>query len=60
MGGSDSKREEACLRSRPDVVIATPGRLLDHALNSRSIDLNDVRYLVMDEADKLLEMGFKE
>ncbi len=60
IGGSDSKRQEAVLRGRPDIVIATPGRLLDHATNSRSIDLNDVRYLVLDEADKLLEMGFKE
>ena len=48
------------LRARPDIVIATTGRLLDHAVNSRAIDLSGIRYLVLDEADKLLEMDFKD
>jgi len=42
---------------RADIVVGTPGRVLDH-INRRSIDLSRVRFFVLDEADKMLEMGF--
>jgi ATP-dependent RNA helicase DeaD len=42
-----------------DVVVGTPGRILDH-INRRSLDLSKVRFFVLDEADKMLEMGFIE
>ena len=51
------KRE---LESQPDLVIATIGRLLDHVQNTKGFTLENVSILVLDEADKLLEMGFKD
>ncbi|KAI8917650.1 P-loop containing nucleoside triphosphate hydrolase protein [Powellomyces hirtus] len=58
VGGLSSKTQEAELRKRPDVVIATPGRLIDHIHNSRSFNLDSVEILIMDEADRMLEDGF--
>ena len=55
-----TNEQAAELRSRPDVVVATPGRLLDHVTNSQGVDLDDLEFLVLDEADRLLELGFQE
>ncbi len=44
------------LRTRPDVVVATPGRLLDHITNSAGVDFDDVEFLILDEADRLLDL----
>jgi len=52
------KVQEVELRSRPEVVIATPGRIVDLLRNSRSVDCDDLEVLVLDEADRLLDMGF--
>eukprot|EP00741_Cyanophora_paradoxa_P004313 tig00000792_g4187.t1 len=60
VGGLSNKVQEANLRARPDIVVATPGRMIDHLRNARSVDLDDVEILVLDEADRLLEMGFTE
>ncbi|KRX13773.1 putative ATP-dependent RNA helicase DDX27 [Trichinella nelsoni] len=51
-GGMDLKSQEAALRLNPDVVIATPGRLIDHLHNSPGFNLNGVEILVLDEADR--------
>ena len=55
-GKKDVKFQEAVLRNRPDVVICTPGRILDHLRNSHSVTLDDLDVLVLDEVDKLLDM----
>lgn len=44
----------------PDVIVATTGRLIDHIHNTKGFTLEDVEFLVLDEADRLIEMGFKE
>lgn len=60
VGGIPMSTQVNTLRSRPDVVIATPGRMIDHLRNTQSVDLDDVEILVLDEADRLLELGFSE
>ena len=57
IGAVPLQKQEAELRRYPDIIIATPGRLIDLLKNSQSIDLNDLEILVFDEADKLLELG---
>lgn len=59
LGGLSSKAQEAALRSMPDIVVATPGRMIDHLRNSMSVDLDDLAVLILDEADRLLELGFE-
>lgn len=51
-GGLDLKSQEAALRMGPDIVVATPGRLIDHLHNSPNFNLNSVEILVLDEADR--------
>ncbi|MDA8242512.1 MAG: DEAD/DEAH box helicase [Elusimicrobia bacterium] len=57
IGGESMNRQTEALRRRPRIVIATPGRLIDH-LGQRTADLSEVRVLVLDEADRMLDMGF--
>lgn len=58
-GGHSAEDEANSLRAATDIVVATPGRLLDHARRD-NIDLAPVRILVLDEFDKCLELGFEE
>lgn len=60
IGGLSLKAQEAALKGRPDVVIATPGRLIDHLRNSPSFGLDALDILVLDEADRMLEDGFAD
>ena len=55
VGGLSSKLQEADLRTRPDIVVATPGRLIDLLRNAPSVGLDELEILVLDEADRLLE-----
>lgn len=56
-GGVGYGRQHAALKNGVDVLVATPGRLLDH-LGQGTCKLNTVQYLVLDEADRMLDMGF--
>jgi ATP-dependent RNA helicase RhlE len=56
-GGMDMKGQTAVLKSGVEIVIATPGRLLDH-IEQKNVSLAQVQMLVMDEADRMLDMGF--
>ncbi|MBE0451558.1 MAG: DEAD/DEAH box helicase [Clostridia bacterium] len=47
------------LKQNPHVIVATPGRMMDHILN-KNVKLQDIKYLVIDEADEMFLMGFKE
>ncbi len=58
VGGVAYGPQIGALRRRPPIVIATPGRLVDH-LERRTMALSDVRIFVLDEADRMLDMGFK-
>jgi ATP-dependent RNA helicase RhlE len=57
VGGSDMQAQIRGLRQRPDIIVATPGRLLDHMWNG-TINLAPIKILVLDEADRMLDMGF--
>ncbi|XP_072259874.1 probable ATP-dependent RNA helicase DDX27 [Pyxicephalus adspersus] len=60
VGGLDVKTQEAALRAGPDILIATPGRLIDHLHNCPSFSLNAIEVLILDEADRMLDEYFEE
>ncbi len=57
-GGQNIQKQLFCLRKKPQIVVGTPGRLLDH-IERRTLKLNDVKYFVLDECDVMLDMGFR-
>ncbi|XP_055383326.1 probable ATP-dependent RNA helicase DDX27 [Condylostylus longicornis] len=60
IGGLDVKAQENVLRQNPDIVIATPGRLIDHIKNTPSFSLDSIEVLILDEADRMLDEYFAE
>ncbi|WP_157101612.1 DEAD/DEAH box helicase [Planococcus plakortidis] len=58
-GGQEIGRQIRALKNRPQIIVGTPGRLLDH-INRRTLKLENVNTLVLDEADEMLNMGFIE
>jgi ATP-dependent RNA helicase DeaD len=58
-GGQAIQQQLRALRRGVDVIVATPGRALDH-IRRRSIELSDVQFVVLDEADEMLDMGFAD
>lgn len=60
VGGFSLREQENVLRTRPDILIATPGRFIDHMRNSPSFTVDTLEILVLDEADRMLEDGFAD
>lgn len=58
VGGMDMVSQAIALGKKPHIVVATPGRLLDHLENTKGFSLRGLKYLVMDEADRLLDLDF--
>lgn len=59
-GGEKRKAEKARLRKGVNILIGTPGRICDHLLHTESFKLDQVKYLVLDEADRLYECGYEK
>uniref|UniRef100_A0A8C5Q4U6 RNA helicase n=1 Tax=Leptobrachium leishanense TaxID=445787 RepID=A0A8C5Q4U6_9ANUR len=59
VGGIDMMSQALTLAKKPHVIIATPGRLIDHLENTKGFNLKALKYLVMDEADRILNMDFE-
>eukprot|EP00271_Cylindrocystis_brebissonii_P013125 TRINITY_DN32722_c0_g1_i1.p1 TRINITY_DN32722_c0_g1~~TRINITY_DN32722_c0_g1_i1.p1 ORF type:complete len:469 (+),score=99.49 TRINITY_DN32722_c0_g1_i1:569-1975(+) len=59
VGGIDMMAQAIALAKRPHVVVGTPGRLVDHLSNTKGFSLRTLKYLVLDEADRLLNMDFE-
>ncbi|XP_076808088.1 ATP-dependent DNA helicase DDX31-like [Clavelina lepadiformis] len=60
IGGQKRKTEKACLRKGCNIVVSTPGRFVDHIENTACMCLKNIRWVVFDEADRLLDMGFRK
>ncbi|CEI98855.1 Putative ATP-dependent rRNA helicase rrp3 [Rhizopus microsporus] len=58
VGGMDMMSQSIALSKRPHIIVATPGRLQDHLENTKGFNLKHLKYLVMDEADRLLDLDF--
>lgn len=58
VGGMDMVAQSIALSKKPHIVVATPGRLLDHLETTKGFSLRTLKYLVMDEADRLLDLDF--
>jgi ATP-dependent RNA helicase DDX47/RRP3 len=60
VGGVDIATQSIALARNPHVVVATPGRLVDHLTHTKGFNLRKVRYLIMDEADRMLSLDFEQ
>ncbi|KAK7527122.1 ATP-dependent RNA helicase DBP7 [Phyllosticta citriasiana] len=59
IGGEKKKSEKARVRKGLNILVATPGRLVDHLEHTEALDVSNVRWLVLDEGDRLMELGFE-
>ncbi|KIV93789.1 hypothetical protein PV10_04977 [Exophiala mesophila] len=60
IGGEKKKSEKARLRKGLNILVATPGRLVDHLEHTKALSVGTVRWLVLDEGDRLMDLGFEE
>ena len=58
-GGAPISNQIRALKDKPQIIIATPGRMID-LLNRKALNISKIRYVVLDEADEMLNMGFKD
>lgn len=59
-GGEKRKAEKARLRKGCNILVGTPGRLLDHIQRTEALKLGDVKYFILDEADRMFDMGYEK
>lgn len=59
-GGATKNHEKAKIRKGLNILVATPGRLADHLDNTKVLDVSSVRWVVLDEGDRLVELGFED
>lgn len=59
-GGQNIREEIEGLKRRPHIVVGTPGRVKDHLITKRTLDLSNISYFILDEADEMLNIGFRE
>ncbi|HTQ99094.1 MAG TPA: DEAD/DEAH box helicase [Candidatus Acidoferrum sp.] len=59
LGGHSFNEQKALIRKNPEFIIGSPGRILEH-VQQHSIELKDLEFLVLDEADRMLDMGFRD
>ncbi|GMJ15028.1 RNA HELICASE10 [Hibiscus trionum] len=60
VGGENLMQQQIALGKRPQIIVASPGRLVDHLNNTKGFSLHMLKYLVLDEADKLLDVDFEK
>lgn len=60
VGGIDMITQSIVLAKKPHIIVATPGRLVDHLHNTKGFSLRNLKYFVLDEADRMLSMDFEE
>ena len=60
VGGIDMMTQAIALAKQPHIIVATPGRLVDHLQHTKGFSLRTLKFLVMDEADRMLSMDFEE
>ena len=60
VGGIDMITQSIVLAKKPHIIVATPGRLVDHLHNTKGFNLRNLKFFVLDEADRMLSMDFEE
>ena len=60
VGGIDMMAQAVSLARKPHIIVGTPGRIVDHLQNTKGFSLRSIKYLVMDEADRMLSLDFEE
>ena len=60
MGGANRQAEAGKLEKGINILVATPGRLLDHLTNTKNFMVKNLQCLIIDEADRILDVGFEE